>query len=373
MAKRTLYKRYKNYANHEHKDDYYRKIVPFIIFILALVVLFLLIEPMITILLSSILLAYIAYPLYKKIFRKIPHKFISISSSLLIVVIIILIPFAFLAFEVTQQGYYFYNSLSDKISKGAIFGFGCVSADSKVCSLLNQAETFSAQRLSAFGFDTQLQKLLPVVEEKITNFILSIPIILAEIFLTIVLAYFIIKDWEEIFKKIVNLLPMRKKTVKRLIKEFGDITYTVVYAQLFVALIQGVIGTIGFYIFGVPFPVILGILLAFCTLIPTAGTALIWLPASLFLILSGYYSHDYGMLYRGIGLFLYSIIIINLIDNLLLIRIVHTHTKAKVSQITIIIGVIGGAAMFGIAGIFIGPIMLPLLITYFETFKERYV
>jgi predicted PurR-regulated permease PerM len=260
--------------------------------------------------------------------------------------------------------------LSDKISKGALFGYGCTSADSKVCSLLNQAESFSKDRLSAYGFDKQLQKLIPILQEKITSFILSIPIIIAEIFLTIVLAYFVLKDWEEIFKKITDMLPMRKKTVKRLIKEFGDITYTVVYAQLFVALIQGIIGTIGFYLFGVPFPMILGILLAFCTLIPTAGTALIWLPASLFLILSGYFSHDYGTLFRGIGLLLYSFFIINIIDNLLLVRIVHA--KAKVSQIIVIIGVIGGAALFGIVGIFIGPILLPLLITYFQTFKERF-
>ena len=351
-------------------NNQYQRIVPFVLFLLALALLFLLIRPMITIILSSILLAYITFPLYKRIIKKIPNKFFSICLSLFIVVLILLIPFAFLAFEVTQQGYIFYNSLSDKISKGALFGYGCTSADSKVCSLLNQAESFSKDRLSAYGFDKQLQKLIPILQEKITSFILSIPIIIAEIFLTIVLAYFVLKDWEEIFKKITDMLPMRKKTVKRLIKEFGDITYTVVYAQLFVAVIQGIIGTIGFYLFGVPFPMILGILLAFCTLIPTAGTALIWLPASLFLILSGYFSHDYGTLFRGIGLLLYSFFIINIIDNLLLVRIVHA--KAKVSQIIVIIGVIGGAALFGIVGIFIGPILLPLLITYFQTFKERF-
>jgi len=355
------------------KNDNYQRVVPFIVFILALLLLFFLVRPMITIILSSILLAYVSFPLYKRISKKISHKFFSISLSLLIVIIIILIPFTFLAFEVTQQGYYFYNSLSDKIAKGALFGFGCTSTGSKVCLLLNQAEKFSADRLSAFGFNTQLQKLIPVLEEKITAFILSIPLIIAEIILTITLAYFILKEWKSILVRTFNLLPMRKKTIKRLIAEFGDITYTVVYAQLFVAAIQGVVGTIGYYIFGVPFPVILGILTAFCTLIPTAGTALIWIPASLFLVLSGYFSHNYWTLYMGIGLFLYSFFIINLIDNLLLMRIVHTHTKAQVSQIFVIIGVIGGAAMFGIMGIFLGPIMLPLIITYFETFKERFI
>jgi len=271
-------------------NNQYKKIVPFILFILALFLLYKLIMPTMTILLSSTLLAYLAFPLYKRISKKIPNKSISIILSLFTIVVIILIPFAFLTFEVTQQGYYFYSSLSGNISKGALFGFGCTSANSQVCLLLNQAEKFSVEKLSKVGFDKQLQKFVPVLEEKITIFILSIPLIVAEIFLALVIAYFILKDWENILKKTSNLLPMRTKTKKRLIKEFGDITHTVIYSQLFVAFVQGIVGTIGFYIFGVPFPIILGLVTAFCALIPAIGTAIIWLPASLFLILSGYFS-----------------------------------------------------------------------------------
>lgn len=326
---------------------------------------------MITILLSSTLLAYISFPLHKKIIKKVPNKSLSIIASLFIVVIIILIPFSFLAFEITQQGYYFYNSLSTNVAKGALFGFGCTSADSKVCLILNQAEKFSLEQLSKFGFDKQLQKFLPLLEEKIVSFILSIPFIMAQILLTLIIAYFILKEWKNIMKKIIDVLPMRKKTIQRLIKEFGDITHTVIYAQLFVALIQGLIGAIGFYIFGAPFPIFLGVLLAFCALIPAFGTAIIWVPVSLFLVASGYFSHDFWVMGKGIGLFFYGLLIISLIDNFLLPKIVHA--KAKVNQIVVIIGVIGGAALFGVPGIFIGPILLPLLLTYFETFKERSV
>lgn len=348
----------------------YEKIVPFILFGLALFLLFNLVKPMITVLLASILLSYISFPLYKILIKKISNKSISIILSLLIVSLIILIPFFFLAFEVTQQGYYFYNSISNNIAKGALLGFGCTSTESKVCLLLNQAEKFSLEHLSKFGFDEQLEKLLPVIEEKITRLILSIPIIIAQIFLTLVISYFILKDWENILKKIINILPMREKTIKKLIREFGDIAYTVIYAQLFVALVQGIIGTIGFYLLGVPFPIILGVILAFCALIPAIGTAIIWLPASLYLILSGYFSHNYWIMTKGIILFFYGLLIISTIDNVLLAKIVHA--KAKVNQILVIIGVIGGAAMFGMMGIFIGPILLPLIIIYFETFKERF-
>ncbi len=358
-------------VHNQRQHNQYQQIVPFVMFILALVLLFRIIKPMITILLSSILLAYIAYPLYKKIMKKIPNKFFSITSALLIVSLIVLIPFSFLAFEIAKQGIYFYGSLSKNIEKGALFGYGCTSEDSKICSVMNKVEQFSLERLSLFGFDNQLEKFLTILEEKLTLFFISIPVIIAKIFLTLVIAYFILKDWRYILRKTVDLLPMRIKTINRLIGEFGNITHTVIYAQLFVAVVQGIVGTIGFYLLGVPLPLILGALMAFCALIPTIGTAIIWVPASLFLMLSGYFSHDYWILGKGIGLFLYGLLIISMIDNVLLVKIVHA--KAKVSQIIVIIGVIGGVSMFGIIGLFIGPILLPLLITFFETFKERFM
>ena len=351
-------------------QNQYQKIVPFIVFVLALFLLFALVKPMITILLGSILLAYISFPVHRQISKKISNKTLSIILSLFTIVILLLIPLSFLAFEVTQQGSSFYNSLSNNVAKGALFGFSCTSADSKICSLLNRAEAFSVERLSTFGFDKQLKKFLSIIGEKISNFILSIPIILAKIFLALVISFFIIYDWENILKKFESLLPMRKHTKNRLICEFGKIAHTVIYAQLFVAFVQGLVATIGFYIFGVPFPITLGVIVAFCALIPTIGTALIWVPASIILMLSGYFSHNYWVLGRGIGLFLYGLVIISTIDNILLAKIVHS--KAKVNQILVIVGVIGGASLFGFVGIFIGPILLPLLITYFETFKERF-
>ncbi len=351
-------------------SNQYQKIVPFILFSLALLLFFNLLRPTIIILLSSVLIAYVSFPLYSRIHKKLHSESLSIILSLLILLLITSIPFFFLAFEITQQGYTFYNSLSNATLKGALWGLSCTSADSGICLLLNQAEKFSLEKLSLFGFDDRLRNFLPVLNEKITNFLLSIPLIIAKIFITLIIAYYILSDWKKILKKIADALPMRKKTEKRLIRDFGSIAHTVIYAQLFVAFVQGIIATIGFYIFGVPFPMILGVVTAFCALIPAIGTAIIWFPASLFLILSGYFTHNYWILSKGICLFFYGLLIISTIDNLLLAKIVKA--KAQVSPIIVILGVIGGASLFGFMGIFIGPILLPLLITYFETFKERF-
>lgn len=352
------------------KNNLYQKIVPFILFVILLFFFFKLIQPVIVIILSSILLAYVSFPLYKRISKKISNKSFSIILSLFIIFIIILIPFSFLAIGLAQQGYYFYNSLSSTVAKGTLFGLGCESTESKVCLLLNQAEKFSVEQLSKLGIDKQLQIYLPILEKKITNIILSMPLLLAKIFLALIIAFFILKEREYLLEKLIGLLPMRRKTIKKLIKEFEEITHTVIYSQLFVALVQGIIGAIGFFIFGVPFPILSGVLIAFAALIPAIGTTIIWLPASLYLILNGYFSSDYWILGKGIALFFYGLFIISTIDNFLLAKIVHA--KTKVNQITVIVGVIGGASIFGFPGIFIGPIILPLLITYFETFKERF-
>ena len=348
----------------------YQKIVPFILFVLILFLLFKLIQPVITIILTSVLLAYIAFPVYKRIRKKTSKKSLSIFLSLIFVVIIILIPFAVLVVGVGQQGYYFYNSLTDTVAKGAILGLACDSETSKVCFLINQAEKFSLEQLSKFGIDKQFQIYLPMLEDKIKQIILSIPLIMAKIFITLVITYFVIKDHEAIIKKISDMLPIRKNTKQRLIKEFGNIAHTVIYAQLFIALVQGTIGGLGFYLFGAPFPILSGVLIAFFALVPFIGTAIIWFPASLYLILSGYFSQDYWVLAKGIGLLLYGFLIIGTIDNIMLAKIVKA--KANVSPILIIIGVIGGVTMFGVIGLFIGPILLPLLITYIETFKDRF-
>jgi len=352
-------------------QNQYQRIVPFIVFTLALILLFILVRPMITILLASTLLAYVSFPIARSLQKKIRSKALSIILALAFIVIIILIPITFLAFEIAQEGQIFYHSLSGKMTKGILFGFGCSSTQSQICALVNRVEKVNVELFSAFSLDLQLQKLLILLNAKLLNFLLQLPIILAALFLTVVLAYFITKDWQSIVLKVTELLPMREKTIQQLTTEFGNITHTVIYAQLFVAGVQGILATIGFYVAGIPFPIIMGVVAAFCALIPTIGTAIIWLPASLFLILSGYSTGNAIVLAKGIALFFYGLFVISLIDNILLAKIIHVQTK--VSQIIVIVGVIGGVSVFGVAGIFIGPILLPLLITYFQTFKERFV
>jgi len=348
----------------------YEKNVPFVIFLLALFLFFKIIEPMITIFLTSILITYIFFPLYKKVRKRISNQFLSIILTILVIVIILLLPFSYVVFEVTQQSSEFYNSLSGNIAKGALFDIGCTSADSKICYLINNIEKYSAQSLSKIGFDKQLQKLLPRLQEILTNYLIEIPLAILNGGFILFISYFLFNDGEKIIQKMAGWLPIRKKTFQKLIDQFKKVTYAVVFGQLFVALALGFVAIIGFYIFGVPLPIFWGVIAGFFALIPPVGTAIIWVPASFIMVLSGYLTQDYIVIAKGLGLFVYGVLIIGTIDIILRIKIIQA--KADVHPIILIAGLIGGVNLFGVVGLFLGPILLPLLITYFETFRERF-
>jgi predicted PurR-regulated permease PerM len=260
--------------------------------------------------------------------------------------------------------------LSSNIAKGALFGIGCTSIDSKICSIINNIEKFSALSLSKIGFDKQIQKLLPRLQEILTNYLIEIPLAILNGGFILFISYFLFKDGEKIKQKIAGWLPIRKKTIQKLMDQFEKVTYAVVFAELFVALAQGVVAIIGFYVFGVALPIFLGVITTFFALIPAVGTAIIWVPASFYLILSGYLTQDYTTIAKGVGLFAYGVLIISTIDNILRVKIIQAQTD--VHPLIVIAGVIGGVNLFGVVGLFLGPILLSLLMIYFETFKERY-
>ena len=351
-------------------NNSYENIIPFVIFFLALFLFYKIIESMITIFLSSILLTYIFYPLYKKISKRIPNKFLSIILTILVIIIVFSLPFSYIVSQVAQQSFEFYNSLSNNIAKGTIFGLGCRSEDSVICSLINDIEDVSTKTLSKIGFDKDLQKLLPLLQVTLERYLIEIPLAILNGGFILFISYYLFKDGKDIAKKIEDLLPIRKSTMEKLVDQFEQVTYAVVFGQLFIAFSQGFLATIGFYIFGVPLPIFLGVLTAFCALIPVVGTSIVWVPASLYMILIGYFTQNYNILSKGVWLFVYGILVISTIDNILRIKIMES--KADVHPIITIVGVIGGANLFGAVGLFLGPILLPLIITYFETFRERF-
>ena len=142
------------------------------------------------------------------------------------------------------------------------------------------------------------------------------------------------------------------------------LTQAVLYGQVMTAVIQGALGGIALFIFGVPNWIFWGAIMIIMAFLPVLGTPLIWVPAAVGLILD-------GEMARGVGLLIFGATIVMNIDNFIRPRLVSGRTK--VHPVLILIGVLGGLKIFGFIGMLIGPLVLALLMALIKFYETAYV
>ena len=164
---------------------------------------------------------------------------------------------------------------------------------------------------------------------------------------------------------------MKIKHKRKVLKRLDDVMFAVVYGNLTVAVIQGFVALIGYFIFGVKNPILWGVLTVIGALIPFFGTATIWVPLSFFIFISGVLQNEIGLIWKSIGLFLYGTLLIATVDNFIKPYIIGD--KANVHPLVILLGVFGGLALVGPIGLVVGPIILALFLTSLTIYlEERY-
>lgn len=340
-----------------------------LIALIALLIYFayLIVKPLVIPILTGAVLAYIFYPVYKPIYKKIKIKSLSAAIVSIIVILLITIPGFFLLNSISKEVYEAYLIGKQKIGTGLIAE--CEDQTNTLCNIVNTIKEFTTQPKFQFYLEQGLARLTSTAAEKITRFAFTLPRIFLGIFITFFVMYYLFKDGDKVVSRIKNIFPVDKVNQELIIEQSKNITFGVIYGVILVALIQGALGALGFLIFGISTPIIWGIFMAFAALIPIIGTAVIWLPAALILIIRGILGAESILVWKGIGLILYGALIISSIDNLIKPRIIAG--KAKVHPIIILIGVLGGIALLGFIGALIGPLLLSLLITLAKIYKDE--
>jgi predicted PurR-regulated permease PerM len=183
------------------------------------------------------------------------------------------------------------------------------------------------------------------------NFLLSALGTIIDFFMMLFLLFFLLRDGPQLLGRMVRLVPVDPQHRGGLLKLVGDTTHAVVYGEGLTALAQGTLVGIGFAIAGLPSAVVFGVLAAFLALLPAVGTALVWVPAVVFLAATSQWGWAIFMLIWGTG--------VSVFDNVL--RPLLISRQAPVSILTVFIGVIGGISAFGMIGVIIGPVLLTVI------------
>jgi predicted PurR-regulated permease PerM len=169
--------------------------------------------------------------------------------------------------------------------------------------------------------------------------------------------FFVLRDGPALARQVVRMLPIEQRRRTLLWQHLSDVTRAVFLGIGLTALAQGVLLGVGFWIAGLPSPLVFGVLGVILALIPMVGPALLWIPAAAWLATRGDYGH-------AIFLALWGALFIGLVDNFL--RPLLISGRAEVPTLAVFVGVMGGLAAFGFIGLFVGPIVLGLLVALFR-------
>ena len=161
--------------------------------------------------------------------------------------------------------------------------------------------------------------------------------------------FFMLRDGDGMSRRVRDYLPFSEQNNGRLMDAARDMVRASVGAGLIVAAAQGAIGGLAFWLLGLGAPIFWGFVIAFCSLLPVVGAAIVWLPAAVALLVS-------GAVTRGVVLLVVGTFGISMVDNVL--RPVLLSGKTSISGFVVFFGLLGGAAAFGMIGLLIGPIIL---------------
>lgn len=176
--------------------------------------------------------------------------------------------------------------------------------------------------------------------------------------------YFLLIGGKDMEAYITDLLPFRKDIKKDILKEAKTITFSNAVGIPLLAAIQGVVAFAGYLVFGVPNALVLAVLTCFSTILPIVGTTIVWLPAAIYLAITG---HWLG----AIGLAIYGGLAIGGSDNL--VRFLLQKKLANTHPLITIFGVIIGLSLFGFWGVIFGPLLLSLFCLCVSIYKREYI
>lgn len=184
------------------------------------------------------------------------------------------------------------------------------------------------------------------------------------IFVLVFVLYFMLIGGTKMEAYINDILPFNESNTQDVVHEINMIVRSNAIGIPLLAVIQGAVATVGYYIFDCPNIWLLGFLTCFATVIPMVGTALIWFPVAAYMALTG----EWG---NAIGLFAYGIIVVSQLDNL--IRFILQKKMADIHPLITIFGVVIGLSLFGFMGVIFGPLLLSLFLLCVNMFKKEYL
>lgn len=180
-------------------------------------------------------------------------------------------------------------------------------------------------------------------------------------FIMLYALYFFVISGPEISHAAAQYIPLKEKDRKRVLEKGVSVTRATLKSILVIGLLQGAMVAMAFFAVGIEGPLFWGSIVVVLSSVPAAGPPIVWGPAALYLLMS-------DQILAGIGLIVWGVVAVGLIDNVLRPRLVSEETQMP--DLLILVSILGGISAFGAIGILLGPILAGYLLVVLEIYRE---
>jgi len=326
---------------------------------IALYLCWLMLKPFMGVLAWAIVLVIVFHPVHRELARKTQRRSLSALISCVLVVLVVVLPLTLLGVAVAQE-----------------LGKVVPNLPTNLSQLFSQ-QPAALGRLSGwlqgrFGIDLVglqdfvIQQFRNVSEGLVgASFSLMGNIVsgIVKSFFVIFTMYYLFRDGDKIVDRLPDALPLKRKQSEAIILRTRQVVSASVYGVVTIAAVQGFLGGLAFWILGIPSPVLWAVLMAFVCMIPVAGSFLVWLPVSIYLMATGHWT-------KALLLIIWGALVISTIDNFLRPKLVGTQTKLH--ELFIFFSVLGGISVFGLLGLVLGPVILAITLGLLQTFRTTH-
>lgn len=335
-------------------------------FLFILYQLVLIFSPFLTAVSWAAILAFAFYPLYQKI-----QKWLRTNSTLaalmvtLVVILIVVIPAATTLISLMKEAVELYYRLSSYIASGNL--------ERLIEQIRQTAKSEWAEKLWVLGSPLQKDMTEMVLEAskgignfaavQLAAFTKNLFIWVLNLFLIMFLLFFFFRDGRSIYEFVHRMIPMARKNKELLASKINETFSAVIRGQFVTSIIQGLLTGFTFWFLGLPLPFFFGFLTFLTSMIPITGAATVWVPFDLYLFLS--HQTSKATLLLMIGVF-----VISLSDNILKPLLIGEKTRLPI--FLLFLGILGGMKLYGITGLFLGPVALSLFFVLAKIYREEY-
>ena len=282
-------------------------------------------------------------------------------GTLVVIVFSVLLPTALLSSSIAHEAAAFYQRFkTGEIQLNAYFQRGMDMLPAWARAGLDRLELFDiaeVQRrfVEALGRSSQaLTSRAFIIGQNTLQFLLNL-------FVMLYLLFFLLRDGRRLAAKAAHALPLKPRHTKRLIAEFATVVRATVKGNVVIALVQGTLGGLAFWVLGITGALLWGAMMALLSLLPAVGAALVWGPVAIYLLST-------GSIWPALGLTAWGVLVIGLVDNVL--RPIMVGKETRLPDYLVLVATLGGLAVFGLNGFVIGPVIAAMFLATWEMFAE---